>query len=173
MKRERGKAAALIEGVLSRQSELYALSDDEYGDGRPTGPASFSSQNPTRGSRLKHRRVSGGSHDRRNGDDAFRKVEEYIESNTYKSVALWSKVKSQILDKQSEVSQNGASDGLNATALPVLSTAVGPDRAIPNTSGIHANGSSSSNSSLGRQIPSSSTERISNNIGNPNSERRR
>lgn len=110
LKRERGKAAALIEGVLSRQSDLYTLSDDEY-DAVGDSPAfSSSARSHSRSLRHKSRRNSYG-HDTKKikGNNAFGKVEEYIENNTVKSSSLWKKVEGQVQEKHKTTSAGIAS----------------------------------------------------------------
>lgn len=137
--RTRGKAAALIEGVFSRQTDLYALSDEEFEE-NVGGPSA---------SRLKHhhhhrRKESIGrgngfdrsgfgqrfGNDGKNGesyhtdeavrveneserDHAFRRVEEYIEQNTVRSSTLWNKVEKQIKEKFLELNPD-----LDSASIP-------------------------------------------------------
>lgn len=101
----------MIEGVLSRQSDLYALSEDEYDDTRPAGIAGSTSYGRYNSrSRFKYRRGSFGHDPVKNGDDAYHRVEEYIETHTVKSASLWNKVEQQIQERY--INSSGANEDL-------------------------------------------------------------
>lgn len=113
LKRDRGKAAALIEGVLSRQSDLYALSEDEYDDSRPTVTAVSTSYGRHHSrSRFKYRRENFEHDPVKNRDNAYYRVEEYIETHTVKSASLWNKVEQQIQERYSNSNGSGANGDL-------------------------------------------------------------
>lgn len=130
--RTRGKAAALIEGVLSRQTVLYALSEEEASPGLAIGRPIHHSQlhrrrgSIGRGAGLGHSPSLGaaGSHStpanqdkadpaavekQNERDSAFRRVENYIEDFTVKSANLWVKVEKQIKEKYLESHPEGDS----------------------------------------------------------------
>lgn len=122
----------MIEGVLSRQSDLYALPNDEYEEGLTSSKqAPFSSRSNWRTSRQKQRRGSlEGDAKRPEGDDTYRKVEEYIENNTVKSPVLWKKVEAQIQERYNETNGN-----VSGPALPDASST--PSRATTSTQGAY------------------------------------